>query len=166
MNSNEFYDLIAYKGNGEIFRFDQLQGKVVLIVNVASRCGFTPQYKDLQYLYEKYSSRGLEILGFPCNQFGNQEPLSDKEIIFFTKKHFGITFHILKKINVNGPDEHPVYKYLKEQKRGVLGFKGIKWNFEKFLIDRSGIVTDRFLSATPPINFEDRIVELLNQPTI
>lgn len=166
MNNDEFYDLIAYKGNGEIFRFDQLRGKVVLIVNVASRCGFTPQYKDLEYLYEKYSSRGFEILGFPCNQFGNQEPLSDEEIILFTKKHFGVTFQILKKINVNGSNEHPVYKYLKERKRGVLGFKGIKWNFEKFLIDRSGVVTDRFFSATPPINFENRIVELLNQSTI
>lgn len=166
MSNDKFYGLQAQKGNGEIFKFEQLRGKVVLIVNVASRCGFTPQYKDLEYLYKKYSSMGFEILGFPCNQFGNQEPLSDEEIILFTKETFGVTFHILKKIDVNGPDEHPVYKYLKGQKRGILGFRGIKWNFEKFLIDRNGMVTDRFFSSTPPINFEKRIVELLKQSTV
>ncbi|KAG0665955.1 Glutathione peroxidase 2 [Monosporozyma unispora] len=161
---SQFYDLKAQLGNGKIYDFDQLRGKVVLIVNVASRCGFTPQYKELQYFYEKYGEMGLEILGFPCNQFGNQEPLTDEQISDFTREKFGVTFPILKKIDVNGPDEHPVYHYLKEQKHGVLGFKGIKWNFEKFLIDRNGIVTNRYFSAIPPITFESRIVELLEQP--
>lgn len=159
---HQFYNLSAQRGDGTIFPFEQLRGKVVLIVNVASRCGFTPQYKELEYLYEKYASQGFEILGFPCNQFGNQEPLTDEEIIEFTRDKFGITFPILKKIDVNGPDEHPVYKYIKDQKRGVLGFKGIKWNFEKFLIDRKGNVTNRYLSPKTPITFENRIEELLN----
>lgn len=158
---SQFYDLKAQLGNGDIYEFDQLRGKVVLIVNVASRCGFTPQYKELQYLYERYGSMGFEILGFPCNQFGNQEPLTDEEISDFTTEKFGVTFPILKKIDVNGPDEHPVYHFLKEKKRGVLGFKGIKWNFEKFLIDRNGEVTNRYFSATSPIKLEPKLIELL-----
>lgn len=173
--TSQFYTLQANRGcrsnqtpsdtnnikEQEIFKFDQLRGKVVLIVNVASNCGFTPQYKQLEYLYKKYKPYGFEILGFPCNQFGNQEPGTDEEIIAFTRDKFGVTFPIFSKIDVNGPDEHPVYTYLKEKKRGILGFKGVKWNFEKFLINREGKVVKRFFSPATPISFEPTIADVL-----
>lgn len=158
-----FYGLTATRGDGELFQFEALKGKVVLIVNVASLCGFTPQYNELQRLYERYHDQGLEILAFPCNQFGNQEPGSHEEIIRFTRETFHVTFTILGKVDVNGPDEVDVYKYIKNEKRNILGLKGVKWNFEKFLVDRRGNVVNRYLSTKRPLSIETRIKELLDE---
>ncbi|AET38003.1 glutathione peroxidase GPX2 Ecym_2257 [Eremothecium cymbalariae DBVPG len=160
---SSFYDLAPLNKKGEPFSFSQLKGKVVLIVNVASECGFTPQYKELEELYKKHKEAGLEIIGFPCNQFGHQEQGTDEEIGQFCKLNYGVTFPILKKINVNGAEADPVYEYLKSQKSGIMGFKGIKWNFEKFLVDRNGKVHDRYSSLTKPHSIENTIVSLLNE---
>lgn len=158
-----FYDLAPLDKNGEPFPFKQLEGKVVLIVNVASKCGFTPQYKGLEEVYNKYKDQGFTIIGFPCNQFGGQEPGSSEEISSFCQLNYGVTFPVLHKVNVNGNDADPVYVYLKEQKSGLLGFRGIKWNFEKFLIDKHGNVTDRFASLKTPAGLEGTIEALLKK---
>lgn len=147
----------------ESFKFDQLKGKVVLIVNVASKCGFTPQYKELEELYKKYQDKGFVILGFPCNQFGKQEPGSDEQITEFCQLNYGVTFPIMKKIDVNGSNADSVYNYLKSQKAGLLGFKGIKWNFEKFLVDSNGKVVQRFSSLTKPSSLDQEIQSLLSK---
>ncbi|CAN6629910.1 glutathione peroxidase-like peroxiredoxin Hyr1p [Trichomonascus vanleenenianus] len=147
---SSFYDLKPLDAEDKPFDFAQLKGKAVLIVNVASKCGFTPQYKGLEELYQKYHAQGLEVLGFPCNQFGHQEPGTQEEIATFCQKNYGVTFPVLKKIDVNGDNADPVYKYLKDKKAGLLGFKGIKWNFEKFLIDKEGNVVDRWASTKSP----------------
>ncbi|CCD24562.1 glutathione peroxidase NDAI_0D02480 [Naumovozyma dairenensis CBS 421] len=160
---SEFYKLTPKDKKGEDYPFTQLEGKVVLIVNVASKCGFTPQYKELESLYKKYQDKGLVILGFPCNQFGHQEPGTDEQIGQFCQLNYGVTFPILKKINVNGNDMDPVYEFLKSKKSGLLGFKGIKWNFEKFLIDRKGEVVQRYASLTKPSSIEQDIERLLNK---
>jgi glutathione peroxidase-family protein len=162
-SATSFYDLKPLDKKGETFDFDQLKGKVVLVVNVASKCGFTPQYKGLEELYKKYHGEGLEILGFPCNQFGGQEPGSQEEIESFCQTNYGVSFPIMKKINVNGEKADPVYNFLKEKKGGLLGFKGIKWNFEKFLIDRDGNVTHRWASTTNPEKLAPEIEKLLKQ---
>lgn len=158
---SEFYSLHAADGLGGEVAFSSLRGKVMIIVNVASLCGFTPQYKDLQYLYEKYRDKGLEILAFPCNQFGGQEPATRDTIQEFVKIKFNVTFPILQKVVVNGNDAHDVYKYLKNQKPGALGFKGIRWNFEKFVVDRLGRVVARVLSGTTPKEMEPMIRQLI-----
>ena len=137
------------------------KGKVILIVNVASKCGFTPQYKGLEELYKKYKDRGFVILGFPCNQFGKQEPGTNDEIKQFCSVNYGVTFPMFDKIDVNGDDAHPLYKYLKAQKSGLLGTESIKWNFTKFLIDRNGKVIDRYASMTKPESLAADIEELL-----
>ncbi|SCU96841.1 LAMI_0F07932g1_1 [Lachancea mirantina] len=160
---SKFYALAPTDKTGKPFEFSQLEGKVVLIVNVASKCGFTPQYKELQELYKKYNPQGLEIIGFPCNQFGHQEPGTDSEIGQFCQVNYGVTFPIMKKVDVNGSDEDPVWAYLKSQKSGLLGFKGIKWNFEKFLVDKKGNVHERYSSLTKPASLENTIEELLSQ---
>ena len=136
------------------------QGKVLLIVNTATGCGFTPQYEGLQDLYEKYQSQGLEILDFPCNQFGHQAPGSDEEITDFCQSRYGVTFRQFKKIEVNGEDEEPLYTFLKSQKKGVMGNQ-IKWNFTKFLVDRKGTVVERFAPTVTPEKIEEQIKELL-----
>ena len=136
------------------------QGKVLLIVNTATGCGFTPQYEGLEDLYEKYQSQGLEILDFPCNQFGHQAPGSDDEIADFCQLRYGVTFRQFKKINVNGKDEEPLYTVLKSQKKGVMG-NNIKWNFTKFLVDREGNVVERFAPTVTPEQIEEQIKELL-----
>ena len=136
------------------------QGKVLLIVNTATGCGFTPQYEGLQDLYEKYQSQGLEILDFPCNQFGNQAPGSDEEITDFCQSRYGVTFRQFKKIKVNGDGEEPLYSFLKAQKKGVMG-NNIKWNFTKFLVDRKGNVVERFAPTVTPEKIEEQIKELL-----
>ncbi|MCM1088846.1 MAG: glutathione peroxidase [Muribaculaceae bacterium] len=136
------------------------QGKVLLIVNTATGCGFTPQYEGLQDLYEKYQPQGLEILDFPCNQFGNQAPGSDEEITDFCQSRYGVTFRQFKKIQVNGKNEEPLYTFLKSQQKGVMG-DNIKWNFTKFLIDRDGNVIARFAPTVTPEKIEDKIKELL-----
>ncbi|MBD5470069.1 MAG: glutathione peroxidase [Lachnospiraceae bacterium] len=136
------------------------QGKVLLIVNTATGCGFTPQYEGLQDLYEKYQSQGLEILDFPCNQFGHQAPGSDEEITDFCQSRYGVTFRQFKKIEVNGEGEEPLYTFLKSQKKGVMGNQ-IKWNFTKFLVDRKGTVVERFAPTVTPEKIEEQIKELL-----
>ncbi|CAI4275792.1 AMM_1a_G0004490.mRNA.1.CDS.1 [Saccharomyces cerevisiae] len=161
--TTSFYDLECKDKKGESFKFDQLKGKVVLIVNVASKCGFTPQYKELEELYKKYQDKGFVILGFPCNQFGKQEPGSDEQITEFCQLNYGVTFPIMKKIDVNGSNADSVYNYLKSQKAGLLGFKGIKWNFEKFLVDSNGKVVQRFSSLTKPSSLDQEIQGLLSK---
>ncbi|ODQ77852.1 hypothetical protein BABINDRAFT_177818 [Babjeviella inositovora NRRL Y-12698] len=156
-----FYKLAPLDKKGEKYEFSQLEGKVVLVVNVASKCGFTPQYEGLEALYKKYHDQGLEIIGFPCNQFGKQEPGTQEEIVQFCSLNFGVTFPIMKKVDVNGSSADPVWEYLKSQKSGLLGFKGIKWNFEKFLVDKDGKVVERFSSLTKPESIEDQIKALL-----
>ncbi|KAK9381335.1 thioredoxin-like protein [Kockiozyma suomiensis] len=156
-----FYDLAPSDAKGQPFDFHQFEGKVVVIVNVASKCGFTPQYKGLEELYQKYHDKGLEIIGFPCNQFGHQEPGTDEEIASFCTLNYGVTFPVLKKVDVNGDHTDPVYKYLKSKKAGLLGFKGIKWNFEKFIIDRKGEVVSRFSSVTTPESLAAEVEKLL-----
>lgn len=136
------------------------KGKVLLIVNTATGCGFTPQYKGLQELYEKYNANGLEILDFPCNQFGHQAPGTEEEIVTFCQSRYGVTFKQFAKIDVNGKNESPLYTYLKSQKKGLFGNK-IKWNFTKFLVDREGNVVERFGSTATPEQIESRIKELL-----
>ncbi|CAE6462176.1 unnamed protein product [Rhizoctonia solani] len=156
-----FYDLKAATPRNEEYSFDQLKGKVVLVVNVASNCGFTPQYTGLEALYKKYKDRGFIILGFPCNQFGGQEPGTDEQIGEFCQVNHGVSFPLMKKSDVNGDNTNEVYKYLKSQKSGILGLSRIKWNFEKFLIDRHGNVVDRWASTTKPEALEATIEKLL-----
>lgn len=158
---SDFYSLAPLDKAGNPFPFEQLKGKVVLIVNVASKCGFTPQYAELEELYKKHKDEGLVILGFPCNQFGHQESGTEEEIQSFCKLNYGVTFPVLKKIEVNGSNVDPVYQYLKSKKSGLLGLRGIKWNFEKFLVDKNGNVYDRYSSLTKPSSLEDTITKLL-----
>ena len=153
------YDYVVKKRNGEDFSLSVYKGKVMLIVNTATGCGFTPQYEGLEKLYKKYHHKGLEILDFPCNQFAGQAPGSDEEIHEFCQLKYNTSFDQFKKINVNGKDEEPLYSYLKEQKHGLI--KKIKWNFEKFLVDKEGNVVERYLSTTKPEDIEKRIEELL-----
>ena len=124
-------------------------GKVVLVVNTASQCGFTPQFEGLERLYEQYAEQGLVVLGFPCNQFGGQEPGSSEEIGAFCQKNYGVTFPMFEKVDVNGDDAHPLFQWLREEQGGLMGSK-IKWNFTKFLINRDGEVVDRFGPTTKP----------------
>lgn len=152
------YSVIAQDGS-QVSLADY-KGKVLLIVNTATGCGFTPQYEGLQDLYEKYQSQGLEILDFPCNQFGHQAPGSDDEIADFCQLQYGVTFRQFKKIDVNGEGEEPLYTFLKSQKKGVMG-NNIKWNFTKFLVDREGNVVERFAPTVTPEKIEEQIKELL-----
>ena len=154
------YDFQVKDAQGVESDLRQYKGKVLLIVNTATGCGFTPQYDGLQDLYEKYQAQGLEILDFPCNQFGNQAPGTEEEIVDFCQSRYGVTFRQFVKIKVNGDNAHPLYKWLKEQKGGVMG-SNIKWNFTKFLVDREGNVVDRFGSATTPEKIDAKVKELL-----
>ncbi|EMJ99899.1 glutathione peroxidase [Leptospira sp. WS58.C1] len=160
--AQNLYELTATLNNGTEKKLQDYKGKVLLIVNTASQCGFTPQYKGLQEMYDKYKGKGLEILGFPCDQFGHQEPGSDAEIQSFCQVNFGVNFPLFKKIEVNGDGTHPVYQYLKKQAPGLLG-KSIKWNFTKFLIDKQGNVIKRFAPMTPPEKLDKQIEELLSK---
>lgn len=158
---SSFYDLHPQDQNGRPYDFSQLKNKVVLIVNVASKCKFTEQYKDLERLYRSHKDNGFTVLGFPCNQFGNQEPGTDSEIQTFTKDNYDVTFPILKKIDVDGKNTDPVYEFLKSKKSGILGISAIKWNFEKFLVDKKGNVVNRYASTTNPESIEPDIKKLL-----
>lgn len=158
-----FYDLCPLDSNGKKFPFSKLKGKVVLIVNVASKCNFTQQYKDLELLYERYHEEGLEIIAFPCNQFGQQEPGSDEVIQHFCLSTYGVSFPVLKKIKVNGTNADPVYKYLKSTKHSQIGLKVVRWNFEKFLIDKTGQIHERYSCMTSPLSLETAIETLLNE---
>jgi glutathione peroxidase len=146
----DIYDFNATSITGEKVSMSIYKDKVILIVNVASECGFTPQYEGLEKLYKTYHAQGFEILGFPSNQFGEQEPGSAEEIQNFCKLNFGVTFPLFEKIEVNGDNTHPLYVFLKSEATGFLGSESIKWNFTKFLIDKQGQVIDRYGSATKP----------------
>jgi len=156
-----FYDFKANDINGKEVSMSSYDGKVVLIVNVASSCGFTPQYEGLQKLYDVYKEQGLEILAFPCNQFGEQEKGDGEEIKNFCEKNYSITFPIFEKVEVNGNDAHPIFKFIKEQKKGFMGTESIKWNFSKFLINKNGKVVKRYGSLDVPENLEKDIKQLL-----
>jgi glutathione peroxidase len=144
------YDFTVDDIKGKAVDLDRYKGKVVLVVNTASECGFTPQYKGLEALYEKYRGKGLEVLGFPCNQFGAQEPGTEDEIASFCDLNDGVTFPMFAKVDVNGENTAPVYEYLKSAKPGLLGSEAIKWNFTKFLVDRGGKVIARFAPKDTP----------------
>ncbi|KZT73027.1 glutathione peroxidase [Daedalea quercina L-15889] len=156
-----FYDLKAELPGGKTYDFAELKGKVVLIVNTASKCGFTPQYKGLQTLWDKYKDKDFVLLGFPCNQFGGQEPGSDEKIAEFCTLNHGVTFPLMKKSDVNGDNTNEVFKWLKGQKAGLLGMTRIKWNFEKFLVDKEGKVVGRWASTTTPDAIDAEIAKLL-----
>ena len=146
---------------GEEISLGEFKEKVLLIVNTASKCGFTPQYKELQQLYDEYYPRGFEVLGFPCNQFGSQEPGTEDEIDAFCERNYGVTFPMFAKVDVNGENTHPLFKYLKSQAKGVLGSEAIKWNFTKFLVDRNGQVVGRFASNVSSLKLKEEIEKLL-----
>ena len=148
--SGEIYNIPVKTIDGMETTLEAYRGKVLLIVNVASKCGFTPQYKGLEAIYQKYKDQGLVVLGFPCNQFGGQEPGTEAEIQSFCSLNYGVSFPMFAKVDVNGADEHALYAYLKSQKGGLLGFDAIKWNFTKFLVDRSGQVVGRYAPTSTP----------------
>ncbi|KAI8825770.1 thioredoxin-like protein [Fimicolochytrium jonesii] len=161
MTATTLYELSVNDKRNQPYDLAALKGKVVVVVNVASKCGFTPQYKGLEALYQKYKDQGLVILGFPCDQFGGQAPGSAEEEASTCQLNFGVTFPILEKIEVNGDNAHPVYVWLKSQKSGLLGLKRIKWNFEKFVVDKEGRVVERYASTTEPASLEKTIEKLL-----
>lgn len=155
------YEFKVKKGDGSEISMRDFQGKVLLIVNVASECGFTKQYDGLEKLHEKFAEKGLQVIGFPCNQFGGQEPGTDEQIQQFCKSHFGVAFPVMAKIDVNGDTAHPLYQYLKKEAKGILGTEAIKWNFTKFLISKDGKVVDRFAPTDSPESLEKDILKLL-----
>jgi len=158
---NDIYGFKLKTIDGEEIELDKYKGKVLLIVNTASKCGFTSQYDGLQKIYDKYKERGFLVLGFPCNQFGSQEPGDEKSISNFCNINYGVEFPMFAKIEVNGDNADPLYKYLKEAQPGLLG-KGIKWNFTKFLINKSGIPVNRYASVTKPESISHDIEKLLD----
>jgi len=160
MTANVF-DFVCQTTAGKEKSLNDYRDKVLLVVNTASKCGFTPQFEGLETLYEKYKDQGLEILGFPCNQFGKQDPGSNGEIQEFCQLNYGVSFPMFGKIDVNGSDTDPLYKHLKQEAPGALGTQAIKWNFTKFLVDSSGKVLKRYSSATKPAAIEKDIQKLL-----
>jgi len=161
VSEKTIYDFTAKSLAGDNIDLSQYKGDVVLIVNTASQCGFTNQYQGLEALSEKFKTRGLQVLGFPCNQFGNQEPGDSSEIASFCQKNYGVNFQMFEKVDVNGDDAHPLYKYLSEAAPGALGTKSIKWNFTKFLVDRQGNVLKRFAPNVKPEELEPEVEKLL-----
>ncbi|MGD9658272.1 MAG: glutathione peroxidase [Methylocystis sp.] len=155
------FDIEATTIDGATKKLGDYAGKVMLIVNVASRCGFTPQYAGLEALYRKFADRGLVVLGFPCNQFGAQEPGSEKEIASFCSAKYDVTFPMFAKIDVNGDKAHPLYRLLKHDAPGILGSEAIKWNFTKFLVDREGHVVKRYASTDTPDEIAKDVEALL-----
>jgi glutathione peroxidase len=158
-----FYELSAKTNMGINKNMSEYKGKVLLIVNTASKCGFTPQYEELQELYEKYKGKDFEILAFPCNQFGEQEPGSNEEIRSFCKLNYNVTFQLFDKIDVNGENTHPIYKYLKSEVKGLLNSEDIKWNFTKFLLDKQGNVVKRYAPIKKPLSLSKDIEKYLNK---
>jgi glutathione peroxidase len=156
------YQFSAPLLDGRQVSLDQFQGQVLLVVNTASKCGFTSQYAGLEQLYRAYKDRGFTVLGFPSNQFGAQEPGTEAEIGAFCEKNFGITFPLFAKVDVNGPHAHPIYRFLKRAKPGIFGLRRIKWNFTKFLVDRQGYVTGRYAPSTNPKDLTATIEGLLD----
>ena len=159
---SSIYDFTAQTLDGAPAPMNAYRGRVVLIVNTASKCGFTPQYEGLEALHKKYGGKGLTILGFPCNQFGAQEPGDAAEIASFCALTYDVSFPMMSKIDVNGPSTHPLYAYLKAEKKGLLGSQSIKWNFTKFLVDRSGKVVARYAPTDKPESLEGAIEGLLS----
>ncbi|EMC99197.1 hypothetical protein BAUCODRAFT_146172 [Baudoinia panamericana UAMH 10762] len=165
-SATTFYDFTPKDKKGNSYPLTNLKGKVVLVVNTASKCGFTPQFEGLEKLYKeiKPNHPDFEIIGFPCNQFGNQDPGSNDEIQSFCQVNYGVTFPVLGKTDVNGDKVEPVWKWMKDTKPGILGLTRIKWNFEKFLIDREGHVVSRYASTTAPASLKGPIEEQLKKP--
>jgi glutathione peroxidase-family protein len=167
-SATSFYEFKPLDKRGREFDLSSLQGKWVLVVNTASKCSFTPQYDGLEKLYQEVKGRGggdsFEILGFPCNQFAAQEPGTDEEIQEFCRVNHGVTFPIMRKVDVNGDDAAPLWKWLKSEKPGIMGLQMIKWNFEKFLVDPQGKVVDRWASTTTPASIGKTIFKKLGLP--
>lgn len=161
--SNDIYQFSAKDIRGHEIKMSEFSGKTLLIVNTASHCGFTPQYKGLQELYQNNESKGLVVLGFPCNQFGAQEPGAENEISSFCETNYNISFPMFSKVDVNGANAHPIYKFLKKEAPGLLGTEGIKWNFTKFLVDKSGHVIKRYSPTDTPQDIEKEVNLLLQQ---
>lgn len=157
---NTIYDFKAQTSKGKELDFNQFEGKVLLIVNTASKCGFTPQFEGLEKLHKTYQDQGLVVIGFPCNQFAHQDPGSDEEISGFCQLNYGVTFQMMKKVDVNGDQASPIFKYLKQQAGGFIT-SGIKWNFTKFLISRDGKTIKRFAPFTKPKKLEKDIRQML-----
>ena len=158
---NTLYDLTADNLSGAPVKLDQYRGQVLLIVNTASKCGFTPQYQGLEAIYQQFTDQGAVVLGFPCNQFGGQEPGQADEIGAFCEKNYGVTFPLFAKIDVNGSNAHPLFIQLKKDAPGILGTEAIKWNFTKFLIRKDGSVYKRYAPATKPEELAADIAKLL-----
>lgn len=156
----KFYELEVKKMNGQVVKMEQYKGNVILVVNTASKCGLTPQFKELEELYQNYHAEGLEILGFPCNQFAKQDSGTNEEIHEFCQLNYGVTFTMFEKIQVNGANAHPLYQFLKQEAKGVFSSE-IKWNFTKFLIDRQGNVIKRYAPTVKPSKIEEDIKKLL-----
>lgn len=161
METNKLYEIEVEALGGVKQSMSEYKDKVLLIVNTASKCGFTPQYDGLEKLYQKYKERGLVVLGFPCNQFGQQEPGNADEIQNFCQMNYGVSFPMYAKVDVNGDDAHPLYQYLKKEKKGVLSTEGIKWNFTKFLVNRQGEVVSRHAPNSAPESLEKEVEKFL-----
>jgi len=157
---SEIYDIPLLRIDGTQTSLAEYRNKVILIVNTASQCGFTPQYAGLEALYRKHKGRNFVVLGFPCNQFGAQEPGNESQIASFCESNFGVSFPMFAKVEVNGPNAHPLFTELKKQAKGLLGSEAIKWNFTKFLIDQTGIVIDRYAPSTTASGIESDILNL------
>ena len=160
---NTFYDIPVTRIDGTETTLAEYRNKVLLIVNTASRCGFTPQYAGLEALYRKYMDQGLVVLGFPCNQFGAQEPGDEGQIASFCEMTYGVSFPMFAKVDVNGANTHPLFVALKKGAKGILGSEAIKWNFTKFLVSRDGVVMDRYAPATTSAGLESGVINLLKQ---
>lgn len=158
------YDIEVKTIIGELQSLEPYKGKVMLIVNTATGCGFAPQFKGLQKLHDEYKEQGFAVLGFPCSQFGNQEKETDNEVAQACELNFGVNFPLYSKINVNGSEAHPLFKLLTNEARGVLGSRSIKWNFTKFLVDRAGNIVKRYGSTEEPARLEGDIQKLLQAP--
>ena len=156
----KFYDFKARKMNGQEVSMEAYKGKILVVVNTASKCGLTPQFKELEELYQEYKTKGVEILGFPCNQFAKQDSGSNEEIHEFCQLNYGVSFNMFEKIDVNGNNAHPLYKFLKNEKKGLFS-KEIKWNFTKFLVDSEGNVVKRYAPTVKPLKIEEDIKKLL-----
>jgi glutathione peroxidase len=161
MSDKTVYDFEARQINGKYISLAEFRGQVLLIVNTASKCGFTPQFGGLEDLYKRYEDKGLVVLGFPCNQFGSQDPGTEGEISEFCQVNYGVSFPMMGKVNVNGPEAHPLYKWLSAEAPGLLGSKGIKWNFTKFLIGKDGKVVKRYAPLDKPASLASDIGEAL-----
>lgn len=160
---SKIYDFVAEKLEGGEQPLSEYSGKVLLIVNTASKCGFTPQFEGLEKVFEKYKAQGLMVLGFPCNQFGSQDPGANSEIGEFCQRNYGVSFPMFAKIDVNGAKAHPLYQYLTKEAKGLLGSEAIKWNFTKFLVGRDGQVIDRYAPTTKPESIAKDIEKALAQ---